>query len=177
MSKRNRDPAGIVRTSITIVGEETAFTRGPFEFCRCGGDVIEIQRKQSVAVAFGDFEREASFLIQRILNRLDLVGPGNPLAVEDIVDGVIRSDGEGDSVGGFGAGEGETAAGGGVMEGVKVESDVAVEFVEVDGAVAVEFRDVEIRERGEEILKGFIKGMEKREELGREDVLKDSEKA
>lgn len=59
------------------------------------------------------------------------------------------------------------------MEGVEVESNVAVELVEVDGAVAVEFRDVEVRERGEEILKGFVKGMEKREELGRENVLED----
>lgn len=113
-------------------------------------------------MAFGDFEREASFLIQGILNGLDLMSPGKALAVEGDVNGVIRGDGEGDSVGGFGTGEGETAAGSGVVEGVKVESDVAVEFVEVDGAVAVEFRDVEIRERGEEILKGFVKRMEKR---------------
>lgn len=64
MSKRNRDPARIVRTGITIVGEEPPFTRGPFEFRRRGGDVIEIQREERMAVAFGDSERETSFLIQ-----------------------------------------------------------------------------------------------------------------
>lgn len=107
------------------------------------------------------------------------MGPGNPLVVETVVNGVIWRDGEGDSVGGFGAGEGETTAGSGgdgggrVVEGVQVESNVAVEFVEVDGAITVKFRDVEVRKRGEEILERFIKGMKKGKKLGRENVLED----
>lgn len=75
--------------------------------------MIEIQRKECKAVALGDFEREASFLVQRILNGFHVVGPRKSLAVEGVVNGVIRSDSEGDPIGGFGAGEGQTAAGGG----------------------------------------------------------------
>ena len=99
------------------------------------------------------------------------------MAFKGVVNRVIWSDGEGDCGGGFEAGEGETAAGGGVVEGVEVEGGVTVELVEVEGGVGVEFRDVVIGVRGEEILKGFVKGMEKREELGREDVLEECDKA
>lgn len=91
---------------------------------------------------------------------------------------MVGRDGEGNAVGGLGAREGEAATrGGGGVDGVEVEVDVAVEVVDVDAAIAVELRDLEVGVGGEEVLKGLVKGVEEGEELRRQDVLEDSEKA
>lgn len=153
-------PAGLVG-AMTIVGEEPSLARDSLKLLSARGDELEVGREEGLAVALGELEGEASPLVQRVLNRLHVVGPGESVTIEGVMDCVIRSDGEGDAVGGFGAREGEAAAGGGRVDRVEVEVDMAVEVIDVDAAVVVEFRDLEVGEWGEEVLKGLVEGVEK----------------
>ena len=173
VAERDGDPAGLVG-AMAIVGEEPPLARDPLKLLSARGDEVEVGREDGLAVALGELEGEAPPLFQRVLNGLHVVGPREGVTVEGIMEGVIRSDGEGDTVGGFGAREGEAAAGGGGVDRIEVEVDMAVEIVDVDAAVVVEFRDLEVGEWGEEVLERLVQGVEKRENLGRQDVLEDS---
>lgn len=106
-----------------------------------------------------------------------MVSPGDAVAIEGVVDGVVGSHSEGDAIGGLGAREGETAAGGGRVDRVEVEAPMAIEVVEIDAAVAVEFRDLEVGVRGEKVLEGLVEGVEEGEQLRGQDVLKDGEES
>lgn len=88
-----------------------------------------------------------------------MVGPGDAVVVEGVVDRVVWCYIEGNAVGGFGEGEGEAAAGGGGIDGVKVKVGMAVEVVDVDAAVAIELGDFVVGVRVEEVLEGFIEGV------------------
>lgn len=46
-----------------------------------------------------ELESEAAFLFQRVLNGLDVVGPGDVVTKEGVVDGVVGCDGEGNEIG------------------------------------------------------------------------------
>lgn len=127
-------------------------------------------------MALGDPEGEAALLLDGVLGGVDVVRPGEAVAAEGVVDGVVGGDGEGDGLGGVGAGEDE-AAGGGGGGGVEVEGDVAVEVVGVDGAVAVELGDFEVGVGAEEIVEGIGEGMQPCQQLCGQDVLHNGEEA
>lgn len=176
MAEWDGDPAGLVG-AMAIVGEEPALTGDALKLLSARGEEVEIGGEDGMAVALGELEGEAPPLVKRVLNSLDVVGPREGVTIEGVMEGVIWGEGEGDAVGGFGAREGEAAAGGGGVDRIEVEVDMAVEVVDVDAAVVVEFRDVEVGEWGEEVLKRLVQGVEKGENLSRQDVLEDSEEA
>jgi hypothetical protein len=105
--------SNVLEGAVAVVGEEPSLARDPFERLGSLGDVVEIRQEQWLAVALGELESEASLLFQRVLDCVDLVGPGEGVASEGVVDGVIGGDGEGNAVGGLGAREGEAATFGG----------------------------------------------------------------
>ncbi len=106
-------------------------------------------------MTLGELESEASFLFERVLDSVDVVGPRQSVAEEGVVNGLVGCDCEGNAVGGLGARESEAAtrgSGGGVIDRVEVEVDLSVKIIDVDAAVAVKLWDFEVRVRGKEVL-------------------------
>lgn len=142
---------------MAIVSEEAALAGHALELLRTRRHMVDVGTKKCEPATLGELEREAPLLVKRVLDGLNVVGPGKAVAIEGVVNGVVGGDGVRDSVGGLGAGEGEAAAGsGGGVEGVEVEVDMAVEVVEVDSAVTVKLWHIEVGVGGDEILEGFV---------------------
>lgn len=93
-----------------VIRVEASLARHALELLGTRRDVVEVRSEEGEAVALGDPEGEAALLLGGVLGGVDVVRPGEAVAAEGVVDGVVSGDGEGDGLGGVGAGEGEAAA-------------------------------------------------------------------
>lgn len=155
---------------MAVVGEQAAVTGETLEVLGGGGDVAEVREEEGVAVAFRKLESEGTFLVERVLEGVNVVGPGEGMTEEGVRDGMIGGNSKGKR-GGGGRGRGTrkseaAAASRGrarvvvVVERREVKGDMAVEVVEVNAAIAIELGDVEVDVGREEVRKSFIEGVE-----------------
>lgn len=156
---------------MAVVREKPPLPRNPLELLSSSSYLLEVRGEELEAMAFREFEGEATLLLNGVLNVVDLMCPRKVVAAVNVVDHLIRRHSVGNAVGRFRAREGKTTASGRGINGVQVKIYMSIKIVNVNATIAIEFRDFKVGIRAEEILNRFIRRVKQGYKLSGQNVL------